>query len=129
MVAIGRQFLVLFLVVLQFAAPLVHAHIGEAPAAAGLHLHEFESMQQQGQSQIAQSLGFIGSAQSAIVELGSAIKSPASAGDIAADAYLPSAEARYVQPALILIGRIPPPVVGLKASSFEKRPPSRAPPV
>lgn len=38
-----RQFMVLMLIGLQFAAPLVHAHIGvETGRQAGLHMHEFE---------------------------------------------------------------------------------------
>ena len=38
-----RQFMVLALIALQFAAPLVHAHIGvETSQQFGLHMHEFE---------------------------------------------------------------------------------------
>lgn len=38
-----RQFMVLMLIALQFAAPLVHAHIGvETGRQAGLHMHELE---------------------------------------------------------------------------------------
>lgn len=38
-----RFSLVLLLMVLQFAAPLVHAHVGvEAGRQAGLHMHELE---------------------------------------------------------------------------------------
>ncbi|MBD9358582.1 hypothetical protein [Methylomonas albis] len=42
MVAYSRQFLVMFLLLLQIAAPLVHAHVGKDVASGGLHLHEFE---------------------------------------------------------------------------------------
>ena len=42
MVAFIRQFLVIFLVLLQYAAPLLHAHSGGDNQQNGLHLHEFE---------------------------------------------------------------------------------------
>lgn len=43
MVALLRQFLVVLLVLLQCAAPLVHAHTGGNAYQSGLHIHEFES--------------------------------------------------------------------------------------
>ncbi|QWF70697.1 hypothetical protein KEF85_15460 [Methylomonas paludis] len=44
MVAIFRQFLTILLVLLQYAAPLVHAHSGGISQQHGLHLYEFESL-------------------------------------------------------------------------------------
>lgn len=74
MVAFIRQFLVLLLVLLQFAAPLVHAHIDDRGVTNGLHLHEFESLAVQA-DRLPNSVETCSlSIQSAIVELGAAIQ-------------------------------------------------------
>lgn len=44
MVAFFRQFLVVLLVLLQYAAPLVHAHTGKDGSQNGIHLYEFETV-------------------------------------------------------------------------------------
>jgi hypothetical protein len=77
MVAPFRQFLIVLLVLLQMAAPLVHAHVGSpASAFGGLHLPELEMLRlgSDGALKLA-SVQHVDS-MTAIVELGSAIKLP-----------------------------------------------------
>jgi len=74
MVALIRQFLVLLLVLLQFAAPLVHAHIDEMGGKNGFHLHEFESITLPSDSWLDSTHAYSVGVQSAIVELGTAIQ-------------------------------------------------------
>ena len=83
MVAFFRHFLVVLLVLLQFAAPLVHAHVDETNLGHGLHLHEFEGLHFKADTMIMVSLTVHDAAQSAIVEVGSAIKIQQLAYDIA----------------------------------------------
>lgn len=73
MVAFFRQFLVVMLVLLQFAAPLVHAHVDVTGNKQGLHLHEFENIHIKTDALFASVSDHAASMQSAIVELGSAI--------------------------------------------------------
>lgn len=77
MVSSLRYFLVVLLVLLQIAAPLVHAHVGEAVPAGngGLHLHEFETLAVARQQPMSVSrLDHSAALQSAvIVDIGSAI--------------------------------------------------------
>ncbi len=79
MVAYFRQFLVILLVLLQVAAPLVHAHVGEDTSQLGLHMHEFEILHvgQDLVTMTATDREF--DSQSAIVNIGSAIKQQSSA--------------------------------------------------
>jgi hypothetical protein len=109
MVALIRQFLVLMLVLLQFAAPLVHAHIGESAPVRGLHLHEFENLHLQKTDTFAQAtLDHVSCVASAIVELGSAIKLESPNDDFSADCYLPSSSPVWVsQPVLKVINFSP----------------------
>lgn len=93
MVATLRQFLIVFLVALQVAAPLVHAHVGNNTLHGGLHLHEFEQIHRQ--SADAYSGARVSSdhqlgSTDVIVELGSILKSNQTVDDVAAQAYLPS---------------------------------------
>jgi hypothetical protein len=83
MVAFFRQFLVVLLVLLQFAAPLVHAHVDESSLGHGLHLHEFEGLHFKADTMVMARLTVHDAAQSAIVEVGSAIKIQPPANDIA----------------------------------------------
>jgi hypothetical protein len=83
MVAFFRQFLVVMLVLLQFAAPLVHAHVDESSLGHGVHLHEFEGLHFKADAMVMASLTVHDAAQSAIVEVGSAIKIQQLAYDIA----------------------------------------------
>lgn len=74
MVAFLRRFLVLILVLLQFAAPLVHAHVGNIGAMPGIHLHEFETLSRlKNDASLEATLSSVGSLQATIVELGQAI--------------------------------------------------------
>lgn len=77
MVAPLRQFLIVLLVLLQMAAPLVHAHVGNhASTIGGLHLPELEMLRigADGSTKVA-SVQHVDS-MTAIVELGSAVKLP-----------------------------------------------------
>jgi len=77
MVAFSRHFLVMFLVLLQFAAPLVHAHVHELGTSRGLHLHEFETLQlNKSDAPLLSTIDYAGPVNSAVVELGSAIELP-----------------------------------------------------
>ncbi|MGY6276783.1 hypothetical protein [Methylomonas sp. MgM2] len=76
MVAFSRQFLVMLLVLLQFAAPLVHAHVHDLETSRGFHLHEFEALQFKSDTAFLSTLDYAGPIQSAVVEMGSAIKAP-----------------------------------------------------
>lgn len=74
MVAYLRQFLVMFLVILQFAAPLVHAHIGHSAEPGGLHLSEFEALHFSDDEAVFTAADHDLQVQSTVVNLGSAIK-------------------------------------------------------
>ncbi|QBC29589.1 hypothetical protein U737_23220 [Methylomonas sp. LW13] len=75
MVAYLRQFLVMFLLLLQVAAPLVHAHIGRDAMKGGLHLHEFEVLHIDHDGDPAlMAVEHDLQTQNSIVNLGSAIK-------------------------------------------------------
>lgn len=76
MVAFLRQFMVMSLVLLQFAAPLVHAHVHDLGAARGLHLHEFETLQLKADTAFQSAMDYVAPLQSAVVELGAAINVP-----------------------------------------------------
>lgn len=90
MVALLRQFLVVLLVLLQNAAPLLHAHTdGNPTGARGIHFHAFETLAGTGRhasSQIAQGSHHC---ERGIVAIGSAIK-PGVAGYACPPAVLPS---------------------------------------
>ena len=73
MVAYFRQFLVVLLVLLQFAAPLVHAHVDAIGFGNGLHLHEFETLHLKSDALFSGVTDVASTVDSAIVELGSAI--------------------------------------------------------
>lgn len=70
-----RRFLVVVLVLLQVAAPLVHAHVDNLGATTGLHLHEFETFQVNSTAFYSSFSDKIGWTESAIVDMGSAINS------------------------------------------------------
>lgn len=74
MVAFFRQILVVLLVSLQFAAPLVHAHVDDSNPMFGLHLHEFESLSPKSDAVMAAALDNVHAVQGAIVEMGAAIE-------------------------------------------------------
>ncbi|ANE57413.1 hypothetical protein [Methylomonas sp. DH-1] len=74
MVAYLRQFLVVLLVLLQTAAPLVHAHVGGDTGGCGIHLHGLEGLQSDPDHAELQSLRHDMQHQAAVVNVGSAIK-------------------------------------------------------
>lgn len=74
MLVFFRQCLVLLLVILQYAAPLVHAHTGGDDFQRGLHLYEFEKLHLIADSLTITSADHVLVAESAIVNIGSAIK-------------------------------------------------------
>jgi hypothetical protein len=88
MVAFLRQFLVVLLVLLQSAAPLVHAHTGGKVSQYGLHLHEFEALHLVADSVALTAFGHAISADSSIVDLGSAIKQQTTTDDHSFSFYL-----------------------------------------
>jgi hypothetical protein len=90
MVALLRQFLVVLLVLLQCAAPLVHAHTGGNAYQSGLHIHEFESF-----SHVANEVALVAASQdshadSVIVDIDSAIKHQSTDNDSITAFYLHS---------------------------------------
>ncbi len=74
MVASLRHFLVVFLVLLQIAAPLVHAHIGRDVGNDGFHWQGFESVRGFADSPSWVAADHQLSDATLIVELGSALK-------------------------------------------------------
>ncbi|TCV76946.1 hypothetical protein EDE11_13029 [Methylomonas methanica] len=64
----------MFLLLLQVAAPLVHAHVGKDAAPGGLHLHEFEVLHIDHDSPGFMAVDHDLQIQNSIVNLGSAIK-------------------------------------------------------
>jgi len=75
MVAFLRHFLIVLAVLLQSAAPLVHAHIGGEVSLRGLHLHEFETLHMAAHGVSLEKIaGHAVDAESCIVDLGSAMK-------------------------------------------------------
>jgi hypothetical protein len=74
MPAFLRQFFVVLLVLLQMAAPLVHAHIGENGGSHGLHLHELDSLPLTPDTAVLSAIDHELDAQFGVVNVGSAIK-------------------------------------------------------
>jgi len=74
MVAFFRQFLVVLLVLLQNAAPLMHAHTGHEGTQSGLHLYEFETLRLVVDQSGIETANFAQDTENFIVSVGSAIK-------------------------------------------------------
>jgi len=74
MVAYLRQLLVMLLILLQMAAPLMHAHVGADASPRGLHLHEFEALHIERDGPVLMAFDHDLQMQSSIVNIGSAIK-------------------------------------------------------
>ncbi len=74
MVAFFRQFLVVLLVLLQNAAPLMHAHTGQEGTQNGLHLYEFETLRLVVDHASVGTANFAQDTENFIVSIGSAIK-------------------------------------------------------
>jgi len=81
MVASLRPILLILLVLLQIAAPLVHAHVGGDGGISGLHVHTLQNFHANGNNQHAVKAIHEVGAMVAIVELGSAIQTPQSDHD------------------------------------------------
>ncbi|WP_150046167.1 MULTISPECIES: hypothetical protein [Methylomonas] len=128
MVALLRQFLVLALVSLQFAAPLVHAHVDETNLNFGIHLHEFEHLSVKSSESKLQILpDYVAGVQSAIVQLGSAIKPqhPDNNDHVACCvAAEPGPQRIFCADTL----NFSPHVAAYLQTLFSQQPPSRAPP-
>lgn len=131
MVATLRQFLIVFLVALQVAAPLVHAHVGNNTLHGGLHLHEFEQIHRpsaDSYSGARVSSGHQLGSTDVIVELGSILKSNQATDDAPAQAFLPSDFSSF-SPGIsantdLVSSDVPKPIVEV----FLSQNPSRAPP-
>ena len=74
MVAFFRQFLVVLLILLQNAAPLMHAHTCQDGTQSGLHLYEFETLRHVVDNSIVETAHFAQDTENFIVSVGSAIK-------------------------------------------------------
>lgn len=74
MVAFLRQFLVVLLVLLQNAAPLVHAHTGGNVTQRGPHLYEFETLRLLADNVSLAAIDHAADSESCIINVGSAIK-------------------------------------------------------
>ena len=81
MVAFFRRFLVVLLVLLQNAAPLVHAHTGGDVSQGGFHLYEFEALRFVADQVSMVSAGHGQDTESCIVNVGSAIKQHQTSND------------------------------------------------
>ncbi len=127
MVAFLRQFLVVLLVMLQFAAPLVHAHVHDRGLTSGLHLHEFETLQFKSDTAFMASLDYAGMADSAIVELGSAIDTSQD-GQAVAPISASFSDVWLAEPYLIEIINFSPHDAVLITEDFVNQHASRAPP-
>ena len=62
--------------ILQYVAPLVHAHTGGDKDQIGLHLYEFETLQLTFTDKLMSSIDSVPDRDSCIVNIGSAIKQP-----------------------------------------------------
>lgn len=129
MVALLRQFLVVLLVLLQCAAPLVHAHSGGNTYQSGLHIHEFEAF-----NHIANEAALIAAnhdnhADSIIVDIDSAIKQQASDNDSITAFYLHSQISSFAISHQAETINFSPQSLVLIRNPFISHNPSRAPPL
>lgn len=129
MVAFLRHFLIVLAVLLQSAAPLVHAHIGGEVSLRGLHLHEFETlhMASHGMS-LEKSIGHSVDAESCIVDLGSAIKLQKITDDSAPVFYVFDNASRIMDSRNAKIVNFSPHIPGFVPEPFLSDNTSRAPP-
>lgn len=132
MVALIRQFLVLLLVLLQFAAPLVHAHVDEMGGKNGFHLHEFESITLPSDSWLDSAHTYSVGVKSAIVELGAAIQhQPSELDDVDATGlyYLTELVAALPARQCLKVINFSPQQAQFKTPHFLSQNLSRAPPL
>ncbi|WKJ90506.1 hypothetical protein QZJ86_21265 [Methylomonas montana] len=128
MVAYLRQFLVMLLLLLQVAAPLVHAHVGKDASMPGLHLHEFEVLHigQEGAGLMA--INHDLQIQHGIVDLGSAIKQQQLLDKLAPALFLPAAFPSFAVERQVSIVNFPPPISRFAPEPLLSHNSSRAPP-
>ena len=74
MVTLSRNFLVLFLVLLQLFAPLVHAHVDEHYTNVGIHLPGLESHDPKFNSPALQAIHYTFSSNNLVVSINTGIK-------------------------------------------------------
>jgi hypothetical protein len=130
MVAFFRQFLVVLLVLLQNAAPLVHAHAGgDFSPVGGIHLYEFEGLHFASGQLSMSTAGRRLDAESCIVFVGSAIKQQQA--DCFGASALISLAGESVPPVAGEYSALffPSPVTGFIARSVANHNSSRAPPL
>jgi hypothetical protein len=128
MVAFFRQILTLLLVLLQFAAPLVHAHVDAINPIYGLHLHEFEHLHTQGESTWLQTLDAQNTNQSAIVALGQAIDIQPTTDDLSSVCYVHLVYPQAVHRFVVEIINFSPHSALAVTDPFLRQNPTRAPP-
>jgi hypothetical protein len=129
MVAFLRQFLVVLLVLLQSAAPLVHAHTGGKISQYGLHLHEFEALHLAADSIALSTLDHAISSDSSIVDLGSAIKQQTPTDDHSSSFYLLGNAPVFAVARDANIINFSPYISGFFLAPFPSHNTSRAPPL
>jgi hypothetical protein len=128
MVAYLRQFLVLLLVLLQFAAPLVHAHVDDIGPVRGLHLHEFETLHIQQDFLSLTTSESIAGLDYTIVELGQLIEIQQQADDFSPVYYLYSDERLLVSQQMSETVNFSPQALVMLAEPFLSQNLTRAPP-
>lgn len=129
MVAFLRQFIVVLLVLLQFAAPLVHAHVDESGLARGLHLHEFEALHVKPDALLVTATDYSASSPYAIVELGQLIEVRQHAEDFSAVYYLHGDDVPFVDQRMVGTINFSPHVSVCPTEPCLSQNPSRAPPL
>ena len=129
MVAYFRQFLVVLLVLLQFAAPLVHAHVDDFGTGRGLHLHEFETLHIKSDSLFSNAPGYADAVQSVIVELGAAIKVPTSTEDVSPVYFVHSDFMQWPVKYIVEAVNFSPHALIMVSEPFPSQNLTRAPPV
>lgn len=128
MVAYLRQFLVMLLVLLQVAAPLVHAHVGKDASMPGLHLHEFEVLHLGHDGAGLMAINHDLQSQNGIVDLGSAIKQQQLLDKLAPALFLLAAFPSFAVERRASIINFPPPISRFTPEPVLSHYGSRAPP-
>lgn len=128
MVAYLRQFLVMLLVLLQMAAPLVHAHVGNDASMPGLHLHEFEALRLGHDGAGLMAVNPDLQSQNVIVNLGSAIKQQQLLDKLAPALFLLVASPGFAVERRAGINKFPPPSSQFAPEPILSHNSSRAPP-
>lgn len=128
MVAFLRHFLIVLAVLLQSAAPLVHAHIGGEASLSGLHLHEFETLHLASHGPAFEHVGQSVDAESCIVDLGAAIKEQKTSDESAPFLYPFDTASTIITSRIAKIVNFSPHSPGFVPEPFVSSNTSRAPP-